>query len=141
MIEVSQRVEAPTQVVWAELERIEDHTTWMKDAVAIRFDSEQQRGVGTRIEVETRVGPLRTMDRMEFVRWEPGVVMGVNHQGLIGGTGEFSLVADGEATTVTWHEDLQFPWYLAGRLGAAVAGPVLRRIWRGNLKRLADRCS
>ncbi len=141
MIEVSHRVAAPTHAVWAALERIEDHTTWMKDAIAIRFDGEQLRGVGTRIEVDTRVGPLRTVDKMEFVRWEPGVAMGVKHQGLIDGTGEFTLAGHGDATTVTWREELRFPWYFAGRFGAAVAGPVLRRIWRGNLERLADRCS
>jgi carbon monoxide dehydrogenase subunit G len=141
MIEVTRRIDAPAQVVWAVLERIEDHAAWMKDAIAIRFEGEQRRGVGTRIVVDMRVGPLRTVDRMEFVSWEPGVAMGVEHRGLIGGSGEFTLTTDGSATTVTWREDLQFPWYLAGRFGAAVGGPILRRIWRGNLERLADRCS
>ena len=139
-IEVSQRIEASVDDVWAELERIEDHTAWMADAVAIRFDSDQHRGAGTRIDVDTRVGPLRLVDRMEFVRWEPPIAMGVRHQGLVGGTGEFLLTAADGATTVTWREDLEFPWYLAGPVGAWLARPVLRHIWRRNLERLAARC-
>jgi len=138
MIEVSQRIEAPAKAVWAALERIEDHALWMKDAVAIRFVGEQRRGVGTRIDVDTRVGPLRTVDRMEFVSWEPLAAMGVVHKGLIAGTGEFTIDDHGDATTVTWREDLEFPWYFAGPLGAAIATPVLRRMWSSNLRRLAD---
>ena len=36
----------PPGAVWAELERIEDHTEWMADAVAIDFLTDQRRGVG-----------------------------------------------------------------------------------------------
>jgi carbon monoxide dehydrogenase subunit G len=139
-IEVAQRIEAPITKVWAELERIEDHSAWMADAVAIRFDGAQRRGVGTRIDVDTRVGPLRTVDRMEFVRWEPPVAMGVRHQGLVAGTGEFLLTQAGGVTTVTWREDLAFPWYFGASVGAWLARPVLRHIWRNNLERLAARC-
>jgi carbon monoxide dehydrogenase subunit G len=139
-IEVSQRIEAPIDEVWSELERIEDHTAWMTDAVAIRFDGPQRRGVGTRIEVDTRVGFLRTVDRMDFVHWEAPFAMGVHHQGLVGGSGAFLLTESGGVTTVTWREDLEFPWYFAGPLGAWLARPILRRIWRKNLERLATRC-
>lgn len=139
-IQVSQRVEAAIDDVWAELERIEDHTEWMADAVTIRFEGDQRRGAGTRIDVDTRVGPLRTVDRMEFVRWEPPVAMGVRHQGLVAGTGEFTLTEADGATTVTWRENLVFPWYFAGPLGARLARPILGRIWRRNLERLAARC-
>jgi hypothetical protein len=113
----------------------------MKDVIAILFAGEQRRGVGTRIDVDTRLGPLRTIDRIEFVRWEPGVAMGVSHKGLIGGCGDFTLASGGDATTVTWREELEFPWYFGGRLGLALARPLLRRMRRGNLTRLAGRCS
>lgn len=138
-IEISKRISAPIEAVWAELERIEDHTQWMADAVSLEFEGSQRRGTGTRISVETRVGPLRTTDRMEFTRWEPPRAMGVRHQGLVQGIGEFTLSEEGGVTTVTWREDLEFPWYFGGAAGAIVARPVLRHIWRGNLDRLADR--
>jgi len=139
-IEVRRVINAPVEAVWEELERIEDHSEWMTDAVAIRFDGEQRRGTGTRISVDTRVGPLTTVDHMEFVRWDPPVAMGVRHQGLVAGTGEFTLDPnDDGTTTITWREDLEFPWYFGSSLGAWVARPILRRIWQGNLDRLASR--
>jgi len=49
------------------------------------------------------------------------------------------LVAEGEETTrMTWTEALRFPIFLGGVVGAFVAKPVLRRIWRGNLRRFAQ---
>jgi hypothetical protein len=63
---------------------------------------------------------------------------------VVTGTGHF-LVApetagDGAARTrLTWDEDLAFPWWLGGAVGAFVARPVLRAVWRGNLRRFAAR--
>jgi uncharacterized protein YndB with AHSA1/START domain len=139
VIEVSRLIEASPQQVWSVLERIEDHTEWMADAVSLVFESESRRGTGTRIVVDTRVGPFRTTDRMEFTTWEPPRAMGVRHHGLVGGIGEFTLTEASGSTVLTWREDLRFPWYLGGRLGARLAGPILRHIWRRNLDRLAAR--
>ena len=59
----------------------------MADAESIRFLTEQTRGVGTRFECVTKVGPIRLTDRMEITEWEPGRSMGVRHDGLVTGTG------------------------------------------------------
>jgi carbon monoxide dehydrogenase subunit G len=139
-ITVSIDIPAPPEKVWHEVERIEDHTTWMADAVAIEFLSESRRGPGTRAAVETRIGPFRTSDVMEFTVWEPPRVMGVAHHGLFTGTGRFTLEPrDDGATRFTWTEDIRFPWWLGGPVGAFVARPILRAVWRGNLKRLRAR--
>ena len=138
-IAITKLVAAPRPEVWAELERIESHTEWMADAVALEFETEQQRGAGTRISVATKVGPFRTTDRMEFTSWDPPRSMGVRHQGLVGGTGEFSLEERGADTLVTWRENLEFPWYFGGAVGAWTARPMLRFIWKRNLDRLAAR--
>ena len=53
-VSVSALIAAPRADVWRELEQIEHHATWMLDAVAIRFLSEQRRGVGTTFECDTR---------------------------------------------------------------------------------------
>lgn len=139
-IEVRRVVRAPRRRVWAELERIEDHVTWMADAASIRFLTPQRRGEGVRFECVTRVGPLRTVDVMEITGWRPPRTMGVRHVGLVTGEGRFELRWRGPGRTlVVWTEDLRFPGRLGGRAGARIARPVLRWIWRRNLARLAAR--
>jgi len=133
-------VEASPSAVWRELAHLERHVEWMADAESIDFTTEQRRGVGTTFDCATRIGPLRTVDRMEVTRWDDGREMGVRHVGLVTGEGIFTLRPaghDGEHTQLDWTEQLRFPWYLGGPVTGVLAGPVLRRIWRGNLRRLA----
>jgi carbon monoxide dehydrogenase subunit G len=140
-IEVSIRIPAPPGEVWAEVEKVEEHPAWMADAVDVEFESDTRRGVGTRITVLTRIGPLKTTDAMEFTEWDPPKAMGVAHRGLFTGSGRFTLEPDGEGTRFTWTETIRFPWFLGGRVGALVARPILTRVWKGNLRRLRDRLS
>ena len=138
-VRVSAYYEAPPAEVWRVLEPIDSHVDWMADAEMIRFVTEQTRGVGTRFECVTRVGPLRLTDHMEITEWEPEQAMGVRHDGLVTGAGRFTLepLDGGRRTRFTWEEDLTFPWWLGGGLGERVGGQaVMRRIWRGNLDRL-----
>ena len=123
-------------VVWNELRVIERHVAWMADARTLDFEGDQREGVGTTFRVRTTVGPFSTTDVMAVTRWVPNRVMGVEHRGLVRGTGQFTLVADPAGTEVVWEETLSFPWWLAGPLGAAIAAPVLGAIWRANLRRL-----
>jgi polyketide cyclase/dehydrase/lipid transport protein len=129
---------SPTQV-WLIVEPVEDHVDWMADAVAIRFESEQERGVGTTFLCDTKIGPITLTDRMEITEWVPEHRMGVRHSGIVTGEGVFTLepLAGGTRTRFTWTEALEFPWYFGGRLGEVVAGRfVLGPLWRRNLKRL-----
>lgn len=141
MVSVSVFVPAPVAAVWADLARVEDHVEWMADARRIDFLGDVRRGVGTRITVETRFGPLRTTDVMEFTEWTEPVAMAVSHQGMFTGTGRFELVNESGGTRFSWTEDIRFPWYLGGPIGAAVARPVLGWVWRRNLDRFAARFS
>jgi carbon monoxide dehydrogenase subunit G len=138
-ITVSVHVRAPRKAVWDEVARIERHGDWMADVVAVEFLGSQHRGAGTRVSVATRIGPFHTADLMEFTEWSDPEAMGVAHQGLFTGQGRFTLTPEGDGTRFTWAEDLRFPWYLGGSVGAWLARPVLARIWRNNLRRLAAR--
>ncbi len=130
---------SPSQV-WEEVRDIKSHVHWMLDAVEIRFLSERQEGVGTRFECDTKVGPLSLTDVMEITSWEDEQRMGVRHIGLVEGTGEFMLRDLGSnRTEFRWQEDLSFPWFMGGPIGAFLARPVLRTIWKQNLKRLKAR--
>ncbi len=135
-------ISAPIDAVWAELEQIEDHVEWMADAVAIDFLSDQRRGVGTSFRCATRFGPLRTNDLMTITEWVDGSVMGVSHHGAVSGSGRFTLVEGSPGqTTVTWSEDLTFPWWMGGGLGVRMARPIFSWVWRRNLVQLALRVS
>ena len=136
---VSVDLDAPPLRVWEVVEPIERHVDWMRDAVAIRFDGEQRRGVGTTFACDTKVGPLRLVDRMEITEWEPPSSMGVRHRGVVTGSGRFTLTPLdlGRRTRFTWREDLTFPWWLGGRVGEVLGGRVvMRAIWRRNLREL-----
>lgn len=137
-IRVQTTVDAPSRAVWRRLTDISDHVSWMADAASIRFRGEQRSGVGTTFECETRVGPLRTLDVMEVTEWRERRSMGVRHSGLVTGAGRFVLRRRGRRRTrLVWDETLRFPWWLGGALGGLVGGPVLKLIWKGNLRRFA----
>ncbi len=113
----------------------------MEDAEAIRFTSPRRRGVGTTFDCDSRLGPIRLTDRMEVVEWREGRGMAIRHVGKVTGLGRFSLRRRPRGTLFVWEEQLRFPWWMGGRLGAAIASPLFRVIWTrnvGNLKRLIE---
>jgi len=139
-VEVSVEIRAPLEAVWAAAADLGSHAEWMADAESITFLTARQRGLGTRMEVATRIGPLRTKDVMEVTEWEDRRRIGVRHTGLVTGRGAFELEEVDPATTrFTWRERLTFPWYLGGPLIARVASPVLGAVWKRNLERLKSR--
>ena len=138
-IEVSVLIDAPLARVWAELADFASHPQWMGDAATVRFLTDRTTGLGTRIEVATRVGPFRATDVMEVVRWEGEQTIVVEHIGAVKGYGIFEIGPSGENTEMRWVEDLRFPWWMGGPVGLAMARPIFRRIWRGSLMRLKER--
>jgi len=149
-VTVSTELDASPAEVWALIEPIERHVDWMADAVAIRFETDQTRGEGTRFACDTKIGPIALTDHMEITRWIPAgdpaegagggrAEMGVRHSGWVTGEGLFVIepLADGARSRFTWTESLELPWMLGGRLGAAIIGKlVLGPVWRRNLKAL-----
>lgn len=138
-IRVAIEIDATPARVWEVVEPVENHVDWMHDAVAIRFTGEQTRGVGTEFLCDTKVGPIKLVDRMEITEWVPGEVMGVRHIGLVTGSGRFTLepIDLGRRTRFVWQEELTFPWWLGGPVGAFIGGKVvLRAIWKRNLRGL-----
>ena len=107
-IKVSTLIDASPRLVWDRVRDISTHVDWMADAEAIRFTSRSRRGVGTTFECDTRVGPITLTDLMEVTSWVERREMGVRHTGVVTGVGRFTLRR----------------------------GPVLKHIWKGNLRRL-----
>jgi len=138
-ISVRIELDATPQRVWEVVEPVENHVDWMHDAVAIRFQGEQTRGVGTSFLCDTKVGPIKLVDRMEITEWVPEQTMGVRHTGIVTGTGRFTItpIDLGRRSRFEWAEELFFPWWLGGPIGAYVGGKVvMQAIWRRNLREL-----
>ena len=123
--------------VWEEIRQIDRHVLWMSDAHSINFRSPQREGVDTSFVCVTKIGPFSTRDVMTVTRWDDQSAIGVAHQGLFSGSGEFLLSDVGPATRMAWSEKITFPWWCGGPVGAWVARPVLVMIWRKNLSNLA----
>lgn len=140
-IEVSREMAVPHELVWEALADFGSHAGWMKDAESLEFSSEQTTGLGAVMEVETRIGPFRTLDILEVTGWDEGRSIDVAHRGLVTGEGRLEATAIDRRTQVSWVENLQFPWWLGGPVTAWLARPVLAAIWRGNLRRLEDSLS
>lgn len=138
-------IEATPETMWSAIEDITSHVVWMADAESITFTTAQHSGVGTAFDCRTKVGPIRLVDAMSITQWVPGSAMGVEHRGVVRGSGVFTLRGVGDrGTRFSWEERLTFPWWLGGPLGEVIGRPVLTRIWRGNLaqlKRMVERSS
>ena len=137
-IEVSRLVGVTHDRVWGALSDLGGHTEWMKDAERIEFTSDRTTGIGTTMNIETRVGPLRTIDVVTVTGWAEGESIEIAHRGLVTGAGGLSAAPVAEGTVVTWVEDLTFPWWLGGPITAWLARPILTRVFRGNLERLEE---
>jgi hypothetical protein len=108
----------------------------MGDVESNTIEGSATSGPGTVMTVSTRVGPFRLADRMTVTVWEPPHRIVVEHQGLVAGSGEFSLSAIAGATRFTWSEELRFPPFLGGPFAASISRPILTLIWRHSLRRL-----
>ena len=137
-ITVERELTQSPSVVWEELRHIERHVNWMMDATTIDFDSAQREGVGTSFRCTTKVGSITLLDAMTITTWVEKTVMGVEHRGVIGGRGIFTLSPRGTGTLLAWRENLLVPWWMGGPLGALVASPILRSIWEKNLDAFAS---
>ncbi len=139
-IRVCTTIDASPAEVWAEIEHIERHVEWMADAVEIEFVGRRRSGVGAEFASLTRVGPLRANDVAVVTEWEPRRAMEIAHRGVVTGTGRFTLRRRrGRRTRFCWTERLRFPWWMGGVVGERAAKPILKRIWRGNLRTLKAR--
>ena len=139
-VKVSVDIDAPLDEVWREAADLASHAEWMRDADRIDFVGDQRTGVGTTMEVLTKIGPLSTTDVIEVTSWRDRREIGVVHRGVVTGTGRFLLEEiTPHRTRFTWDEELEMPWYFGGNVGAPISSRVLGAVWRGNLNRLKRR--
>ena len=130
---------ASPAAVWQVVSDFAAQPAWMRDAVDVRFVSGRTTGVGTVLDCDTRIGPLRLTDRLVVTDWEEGRSIGIRHEGLVGGAGRFTIAPAAAGTRFTWTEELRFPGWLGGPAAGALARPALAAIWQRDLAALRAR--
>jgi hypothetical protein len=136
-VEAVRDLAASPQRVWSSIERWEEQSRWIRDAVWVHVLTPERAGVGARIEVLNRVlhVPLFT-EQLEVVGWEPPRTMVMAHRSFVRGTGTWSLEPVDASTRFTWTEDLSLPIPILGELALLVYRPFLRRLMRRSLANL-----
>jgi len=137
-IEQCTSMRASPEVVWRAVEDISSHPRWMRDAVSVEFVTDRHEGVGTEFRCLTRIGPFTNRDVLKVTEWIPNSAMGIEHTGVVKGTGRFTLEPEPDGTRFCWEEVLRFPWWMGGAVGERAAKPVLHRVWRTNLRLLKE---
>jgi len=136
-VEASRDISAPPERVWASIERWEEQSRWIRDAVWVRVLTPERAGLGVRVRVLNRVllVPLFT-EQLEVTRWDPPRRLVMAHRSFVRGTGIWSLEPADGGTRFTWTEELSLPIPLLGELALLVYRPFLRRLMRGSLANL-----
>lgn len=136
-VEAFRDLTASPERAWSSVERWEEQSRWIRDAVRVRLLTPERAGVGTRIEVKNRVlhVPLFT-EQLEVVGWDPPRRMVMAHRSFVRGTGTWSLEPVDGSTMFTWTEELSLPIPILGELALLMYRPFLRRLMRGSLANL-----
>lgn len=136
-VDASRKLTAAPDRVWSTIERWEEQSRWIRDAVWVRLLTRERTGAGARVEVMNRVlhVPLFT-EQLEVVGWDPPRRMVMAHRSFVRGTGTWSLEPVDGSTMFTWTEELSLPIPILGELALLVYRPFLRRLMRGSLANL-----
>lgn len=136
MIEILETMPGPAEVVWALITDWEHQGDWMLEASSFEVTSPHREGVGVEAKATVRIAGIRTRDRVRVSMWEPPRILVIDHLGWVKGAGEIQLAPIREGTRIRWRETLFAPKALGpvGRLGLRLAAPLMRRIFRRDLR-------
>ena len=108
MIEVSDTMPGPPEVVWALITDWEHQDDWMLEASDFEVIGDQREGVGVEAKATVRIGGIKTRDTVRVSMWEPPRILVIDHLGWVQGSGEIQLQPVSEGTRMRWKETL-FP--------------------------------
>ncbi len=139
MIALGAELGGSPELVWRLLVDWERQGDWMREASDFEVVSHDREGVGVEALATVRIGGIATRDRIRVDVWEPRRHLGIVHLGWVGGRGDLSLTRRGEGRTqLDWREELVPPWGLIGALGLRLLRPLIIRVFRQDLRALAD---
>ena len=137
VIETSETLPGPPEVVWDLITDWENLGDWMLEASDFVVSSEERSGEGVVAEATIQIGGISTRDRVRVSGWDPPKRLKIDHLGWVAGTGEMHLrPLPGERTHLYWREELISPQSLGGfgALGMTAFKPLMRRIFERDLK-------
>jgi hypothetical protein len=151
-IVVAATMPGPPDLVWELITDWERQGDWMLEARDFVVTSAHRVGVGVEAEATVRIARITTRDRVRITGWDPPRRLSLEHVGWVSGTGDLILIPVGASeTTVVWREAFCAPRLGPpegavarlgpvglGRLGLLAFRPLLRRIFRRDLRMLAE---
>ncbi len=138
MLEMSETLPGPPEVVWRLITDWEHQGDWMLEASHFVVLSEAREGVGVEAEATVKIAGISTRDKVRVTAWEPQKRLGIAHEGWVSGSGDLYLTPlGGGRTHLYWREELFPPLGVAGALGITAFKPVMYRIFKRDLKVLA----
>jgi uncharacterized protein YndB with AHSA1/START domain len=133
-IEVADLMPGSREIVWDLITDWEHQDDWMLEASDFLVTSEHREGVGVEALATIRIGGIRTRDRVRVSVWEPPERLVIEHVGWVRGRGDILLTVVDLDTRLTWVETLQAPLGIVGHLGLRLFAPLMRRIFRRDLR-------
>lgn len=135
VIELSQTLPGPPEVVWALITDWEHQDDWMLEASDFVVTSAHREGVGVEAEATIRIAGVTTRDKIRVVGWEPNRRLALEHTGRVSGKGEIHLTPLGkDRTHVFWREELQPPAGILGALGLSSFKPIMKKVFARDLR-------
>lgn len=137
IIEISETLPGPQDVVWALITDWENLSDWMLEASHFVVTSEHREGLGVEAEATIKIGGISTRDKVVVSGWERPKRLAIDHLGWVAGHGEMHLTPlSGDRTHLFWREELIPPQSLGGlgALGLTGFKPFMRRIFERDLR-------
>jgi carbon monoxide dehydrogenase subunit G len=134
LIEVADLMPGPREIVWDLITDWEHQDDWMLEASDFLVTSDHREGVGVEALATIRIGGIRTRDRVRVSVWDPPERLVIEHVGWVRGRGDIRLTAADLDTRIVWLEALQAPLGIVGHLGLRLFAPLMRRIFRRDLR-------
>ncbi len=141
ILELTQPVAAPAQVVWDAVVDWPAQGEWML-GTSVRVSKGDGESVGSELAAFSGLKPLGFLDTMVISEWAPPRRCVVTHTGrVVRGRGIFEVVPAGaDAATFVWREELDLPLGVLGRLGWPLVRLPFALGVRYSLRRLARYC-
>jgi hypothetical protein len=138
VLEMAETMPGPPGVVWELITDWEHQGDWMLEATDFVVTSEHREGPGVTAEATVTIGGITTRDEVCVTVWEPASRLVIEHRGWVTGRGDLQLVQLGpNRTFLLWTEELTPPLGLPGALGLTAFKPLMRRVFKRDLRVLA----